>query len=383
MKIGMFTNYYYPSWGGLELSVANLCAGLKNAGHETFIFAPQHPNWKDKEENIFRYKSIHFNYNGIFYAIPVPFLSKIKGIVSDLNLDIIHSHHPFLLGKEALKFSKKMDIPLVVTHHSKYEDHLHYIPFIPKSISKKYIKKAVVEYSNKCDAVIAPSMAMKKILRKREVKIPIEVIPSGINIENFRKDTGEKKAIRNKYKIGDKDILLTTASRISEEKNMKFLLEAFAEIKKKADNIKFLIVGDGALKNELEEMSKELHLEKEVIFTGLVPQEKIAGFYQASDIFVFASLVEAQGLVAVEAMAAGLPVVAIKASGIENMVENGRDGILTGNSRDEFSNAVLKVASDEDLRKKLSAQAKIGSEKFSVELWIRKMVELYERLLTD
>lgn len=381
MRIGMFTNCYPPSWGGLELSVLNLCKGLEAAGHKTFVFAPQYPNWEDKEKNIFRYKSFYFNHNGIFYAIPVPSLSKIQSVVSDLNLDIIHSHHPFLLGKEALKFSKKIGIPLVFTHHSKYEDYLHYVPFIPNNILKGYVKKAVAGYSNKCDAIIAPSTAIEKMLREREVKSFIKVIPSGIDIENFKKDTGEKNAIRKKYKVDDNDILLITVSRISKEKNMEFLLKAFAEIKKKASNIKFLIVGDGAMKNELEEISKKLCLEKEVIFTGLVPREKIIGLYQTSDIFVFASLTETQGLVAVEAMAAGSPVVAIRASGIEDMVDDGKDGILTDNSIDEFSNSVLKVVNDEDLRKRLSAQARIGSEKFSMELWIEKMVRLYGSLI--
>lgn len=377
----MFTNCYPPSWGGLELSVVNLCKGLENAGHKTVVFAPQYPNRKDKEKNIFRYKSFHFNHNGIFYAVPVPLFSRIESVVSDLNLDIIHSHHPFLLGKEALKFSKKLNIPLVFTHHSKYEDYLHYVPFIPNSVLGGYVKKMVARYSNKCDVVVAPSTAIKKILRARGVKTPIEIIPSGINIENFRKDTGERNAVRNKYKVGDNDILLITVSRISKEKNIKFLLRAFGEIRKKANNVKFLIVGDGAIKKELEEISKKLHLEKNIIFTGLVSREKIVGLYQASDIFVFASLTETQGLVAVEAMATGLPVVAIRASGIEDMVDDGKDGILTDNSIDEFSDSVLKVVNNEDLRKRLSSQAKISSEKFSIELWIEKMTRLYESLM--
>ena len=147
--------------------------------------------------------------------------------------------------------------------------------------------------------------------------------------------------------------------------------------------MKFLVVGDGAIKKELEEMAKNINLEKDIIFTGLVSRDEIVGLYQASDLFVFASLTETQGLVAVEAMAAGLAVVAIKASGIEDMVDDGKDGILTGNSIDEFSSNVLKIVNDENLRKRLSVQAKINSEKFSVELWIEKMVELYKNLLKN
>ena len=377
----MFINYYTPSKGGMETSVINLCRGLKNAGHKTFIFAPEYPNYKDEEKNIFRYKSIRFNYGGYFYVIPVPFFSNFKQTVKDLNLDIIHSHQPYSLGSEALKFSKELNIPLVFTYHIRYEEYSHYVPLIPESVSKKYIGKMAVNYSNKCNTVIAPSTAIKRILKNREVKIPIKVVPSGINIQNFKKDAGTRDEIRSKYKIKSDDILLITASRIVEEKNIEFLFKAFSEIKRKVGNIKFLIVGDGAIKKELEEMSKNLNLEKEIIFTGLVSRDEIVGLYQASDIFVFASLTETQGLVAVEAMAAGLPVVAIKASGIEDMVDDGEDGILTNDSINEFSESVLKIANNEDLRKKLSAQAKINSEKFSVKLWIGKMVGLYEDLM--
>ena len=383
MKIGMFINYYTPSKGGMETSVINLCKGLKNAGHQSFVFAPEYPNYKDKEKNIFRYKSICFNYGGYFYVIPIPFFSKFGQIIRDLNLDIIHSHQPYSLGNEALKFSKEFNIPLVFTYHIRYEEYSHYVPLVPESISKKYIRKMAVNYSNKCDTVIAPSTAIKKILEDREVKTPIEVIPSGINVENFKKDVNERDEIRKKYKINDNDILLITASRIVEEKNIKFLFKAFSEIRKKADNVKFLVVGDGAIKSELEEMSKNLHFERDIIFTGLVSRDEIVELYQASDLFVFASLTETQGLVAVEAMAAGLPVVAIKASGIEDMVDNGKDGILTNDSINEFSNGVLKIINDEDLRKKLSAQAKINSDKFSIKPWIGKMVRLYENLLKN
>ena len=381
MKIGMFINYYTPSRGGMETSVINLCKGLKSIGHEPFVFAPKYPDYEDKEKNIFRYKSVRFNYGGYFYVIPIPFGTKMDTIVKELDLDIIHSHQPYSLGTEALRLSGKFKTPLVFTYHIRYEDYSHYVPLIPKSISKKYIKRMAVNYSNKCDTVIAPSTAIKKLLRNREIKVPIKVIPSGINVEIFRKDTGERNAIRNKYKINDDDILLITVSRISKEKNIKFLFKAFSEIKKKADNVKFLVVGDGAIKKELEEMAKNINLEKDIIFTGLVSRDEIVGLYQASDLFVFASLTETQGLVAVEAMAAGSPVVAIKASGIEDMVDNGKDGILTGNSIDEFSNSVLEVVNNGDLRKRLSAQAKINSEKFSVELWIKKMVELYKGLV--
>jgi len=380
MKIGMFINYYTPSKGGMETSVINLSKGLEKAGHEVFIFAPKYPNYKDEEKNIFRYKSFRFNYGGYFYVIPLPFISNAEEIIKKLNLDIIHSHQPYSLGSEALKFSKKLNIPIVFTYHIKYEDYSHYIPLLPESISKKYIRKTTTKYSDQCDNIIAPSTAIKKMLVDRGIKSPISIIPSGINIDNFKKDTGQKSEIRKKYNVNPDDILLITACRLTEEKNLGFLVKSFAKIKQRYNNVKFMIVGDGAVKQDLEKLAEELGVKNSIIFTGLVNRTEIVGLYQASDIFIFASKTETQGLVAVEAMAAGDPVVAVKASGIEDMVKNKEDGFLTSESEEEFSESVLKIINNKNLREKMSAQAKINSTRFSIEPWVEKVVELYKSL---
>ena len=380
MKIGMFINYYTPSKGGMETSVINLSKGLEKAGNEVFIFAPRYPNYKDEEKNIFRYESIRFNYGGYFYVIPVPFGSKMKKIVKELKLDIIHSHQPYSLGSEALKFSKELGIPLVFTYHIKYEDYSHYIPLVPSSISKKYIRKITVGYSNKCNAVISPSTAIKKLLEDHGIEVPVKIIPSGINIDNFANDVGKKKEIRDKYKIRQDEIMLITACRLTKEKNLEFLVKSFAKISQKDQNIKFMIVGDGAVKKDLEKMAEEFGIKDRVIFTGLVDRTEIVSLYQASDIFVFASKTETQGLVAVEAMAAGSPVVAVRASGIEDIVKDGEDGFLTSESEEEFSESVLKITRDNDLRKKMSEKAKENSRKFEISPWVEKIVELYGSL---
>ena len=381
MKIGMFINYYTPSKGGMETSVINLSKGLKEKGHEVFIFAPEYPNYKDNEKNIFRYKSIRFNYGGYFYVIPVPFGSKIKKTVKELKLDILHSHQPYSLGSEAMKFSKELNIPLVFTYHIKYEDYSHYIPLIPDSISKKCIRKVTVGYSNKCDVVISPSTAIKRLLEDHGIKTLIKIIPSGINIDNFANDTGKKEEIREKYQIKQDEIVLITACRLTKEKNLKFLVNSFARIAQKENNVKFMIVGDGAVRKDLEKMAEEFGIKDKVIFTGLVDRTSIVNLYQASDIFIFASKTETQGLVAVEAMAAGNPVVAVRASGIEDIVKDKEDGFLTSGSGKEFARNVLKIVRDDDLRLKMSANAKANSRKFEISPWVERIVKLYKSLI--
>jgi len=381
MRIGFFTNYFTPSIGGIETSVANLCMGLKRAGHETFVFSPQYPNWTDKDENVFRYKSVHFNYRGYFYVIPIPFFSKMDLIIKSLNLDIIHSHQPYSLGNEALKFSKKSNIPLVFTYHINYGEYSHYIPFIPKSISQKHITRTTSSYSNKCDVVIAPSISIKKLLLDHEVKVPIEIIPSGININEFMKSKGKKDDIRERYEINPEDVVLITASRITDEKNIQFLIKSFLLIKKSCENSKFIIIGDGAAKKTLKKLTIKLDVYKDVFFTGHIKKEEVINLFQASDIFIFSSLTETQGIVVMEAIISGLPVVAIKSNGIEDIVQNDKNGILTENSVDEFSRSVLKIINDKELRNKLSNKADVYSKNYSIELWVEKTIKLYNNLI--
>ena len=381
MRIGFFTNYFIPSTGGIETSVANLCRGLKRAGHETFIFSPQYPNWTDKNENIFRYRSVHFNYGGYFYVIPIPFYSKMDLIIKSLNLDIIHSHQPYSLGNEALKYSKKLNIPLVFTYHINYREYSHYIPFIPKSISQKLITRTTLNYSNKCDVVIDPSISIKKLLIDHEVNVPIEIIPSGININEFIKSKGKKDDLRERYGINPEDVVLITTSRITEEKNIQFLIKSFLLIKKSCKNSKFIIIGDGAAKKTLEKLTIKLDVYKDVFFTGHIKKEDVIRLFQASDIFIFSSLTETQGIVVIEAIISGLPVVAIKSNGIEDIVQNDKNGILTENSVDEFSRSVLKIINDKELRDKLSNKANVYSKNYSIELWVEKTIKLYNNLI--
>lgn len=381
MRIGMFINYYIPSRGGMETSVINLSKGLQEAGHEVFIFCPNYPDWEEKEKNVFRYKSFCFNYDDFLYAIPVPPLSKMEDVVRSLNLDIIHSHQPFSLGWEATKFGRKLNIPVVLTYHIKYTDYYHYVMLVPKKISQKIIRYIVNRNCGKCDAVIAPSGAIKQLLFDDGIKKSVYVIPSGIDIDQFAKDAGRRTELRGKYEVKENEVLLVTASRVVPEKNIDFLVRAFAIIRKTRKDAKLMIVGEGSFRDELEALVKELQLEYCVIFTGLLDKAGMIAHYQAGDIFVFASLTETQGLVAVEAMAAGLPVVAVKASGIEDMIKSGQDGILTDNTEDNFAANTVRLIEDGELRNKMSASARINAREFCIAPWVNKIVALYKDLI--
>jgi glycosyltransferase involved in cell wall biosynthesis len=294
MRIGMFVKLLHPVQGGIETSVINLKNGLEAAGHQVFIFCPNYPGWEEKDPKVYRYKSFAFTYEGYQYVIPLPRLSKMDEVVAGLNLDVIHSHGPYSLGWEATKLGA------VCTSGGGHLPHQirRLFPLrvrIPKQLSKKIIRWFVNRNCLKCDAIIAPSSAIKKLLFDQGIKKSVFVVPSGINIDQFAADQGKREELRRKYGVKNNEVLLITASRVVPEKNIDFLVRAFALIHERKKSAKLMIVGDGSYRDELEALVKELSLGESVVFTGLLDKEGMIAHYQASDIFTFASLTETQG----------------------------------------------------------------------------------------
>ncbi len=198
-----------------------------------YVFAPDYEGYKDKDERVFRYPAFLFKYK-IDYPISIPISSFINKKIKELNLDIIHAHQPFSLGKEGLRYAKKLKIPIVFTYHAKYEDYVHYVPFFPERILAELVKREAINFSNKCDLTIAPSLGIKKSIKKRGAdKGRIEVLPTGISWKNFQK--GDRKKIREKYGIKKEEVLCLNIGRVDEEKNLLLLAKA---VKKVVEKIK-------------------------------------------------------------------------------------------------------------------------------------------------
>jgi len=378
MRIGIFTNIYLPVISGVVTIIENYRKELERQGNEVFIFAAENPGYKDENPRVFRFKSIDLNYK-ISYPLPIIFSSRISRIIKKINLDIAHTQHFFVCGQIAWYYAKKFNIPLVFTQHTRYEYYTQYIPYLPKEIGKPLALSLRAFYANSCDAVIAPTEDIKNSLLKYKVKTPIVVLPSGIDLNKFSKANGQ--AIRRKYNIEEDKIVLLTVSRLAPEKNISFLLKSFKKINLKNPDVYFIIVGDGPSKKELEAESKKLGLKDKLIFTGEVDWQEIPPFYRAANLFLFSSFSEVQPTVITEAMAAGLPIVAIKASGIKDAVIDGENGILTPNGIEEFSKKVLKLIDNNELRKKISEKAEKMAKNFSAENAAKKLFNLYQKLI--
>jgi glycosyltransferase involved in cell wall biosynthesis len=383
MRIGFFTDTYLPVIHGVEISIETFRKSLEKMGHKVFIYAPHAPGYKDKNPNVFRFQSIKVIKKPEM-RLAFPFWPKNHiGEITDFKLDIAHSHTPFSMGLLAKYITDYQKIPLVYTHHTHYPEY-----------AKFYLKERVITpflarffsgwYANLADAIIAPSYKMKKFLREYGVKKnrPIYILPTGINLQIFRESKEVGLNFRKKLYISPEAKILLFVGRMGKEKNPEFLLKALKETLNKKGDIILLMIGDGPFLKELQKMARRMKIEEKVIFRGAVPYKEIPFYYQASDIFVFSSLTDTQGIVILEALACGLPVVALKDDAFEEMVIDNENGFLVKKFLPEiFAERVLKILDDSVIYQSFSDNSRKIAHNFSEENQAKKLLNIYKSLI--
>lgn len=391
MRIAMFTNNYKPYIGGVPISIERLAEELRKRGHLVYIFAPVYDSMEEKEEFVIRYHSFSETLPNDM-VIPKPFDSKTEKIFESLSFDLIHVHHPVMVGNTALQMGKRYGIPVVFTYHTRYEEYLHNFKLWDRKKSKDEswfmgcLRKHIVpgyitSFTNYCDLVFAPTQMMKDYLTDKGTETEIQILPTGLEEDSYLEDTQRAEEIRNRYLDG-KEHLLCTVSRLDKEKNFNFFLRGVKCLKEKmGDCFRLLIIGDGAQRKELEQLSEQLGLEKNVVFLGSLPNREIKHYHFASDLFLFASKSETQGIVLLEAMAAGSPVVAVEASGVVDIVENGQNGFMTEENTDSWAEKICMVLQDGDLYQTLSRGAKRTADGYRASAVAERAEQAYLSLL--
>ncbi|BBF44991.1 glycosyltransferase LafA, responsible for the formation of Glc-DAG [Lachnospiraceae bacterium KM106-2] len=330
MNIGLFTDTYYPEINGVANSVFVLKSELEKRGHNVYVFTTTTPGSPDYEFNVFRLHSIPFVFMpdrrvGMFYD------RKLAAMIRRLNLDIIHTHTEFSLRLFACTMAKELNIPIVHTYHTIYEDYTHYFaPIKPlnkgaKAFARKYTKRVC----NQVEEVIVPTEKTKELLEAYHVYKNINVVPTGIMLSKFSPSNFSKEEIEAEKRalgIAEDDKVILYLGRVSPEKNIEELIQNLPALKAKHDNVRFVIIGAGPDIENLQKITKEEQMEDTVIFAGEKPWDKIGFYYQLGDVFVSASQSETQGLTYIEAMAAGLPVVARDDRCLDEILQNGYNG---------------------------------------------------------
>jgi 1,2-diacylglycerol 3-alpha-glucosyltransferase len=381
MNILMMSNTYKPIVGGIEKSIEIFSSQYREKGHNTLIVAPVFRDAPSHEPGVFRIPAIQ-NFNGSDFSVELPAPGILNQILDKFNPDIVHSHHPFLVGDTALRVSADYDIPIVFTYHTRYEMNTHYVPG-DSDILKRFVVNLASGYSNLCNRVIVPSQSIEKILIERGVKTQIETIPTGIDVGEFQQ--GDGSTLRKNLGIPDKAFLAGYLGRLAEEKNMRFLNSAVCDFLEKNKGAHFLIVGKGELEQELRKSIEKRGLKQRIHFTGTLKGAEKINAYHAMDVFVFASKSETQGLVLAEAMAAGVPAIGLDSPGVRDIIKDNVNGyLLRDNDITKYRKALERFHSlDKDKRDSLSRQAKATADDFDYEKSVKKTLAVYGQTIGE
>lgn len=382
MRIGIFSDTYTPFINGVSTSIVCLKKALEKKGHEVYVVTVNNEKMGysyDEKERVMRIPALKA---GIYdYRLSMIYSFKAKKKIKELNLDVIHSQTEFGIGTFARLVAMELDIPIVHTYHTLYEEYLN-------SLTKnkiKYMVNGFVEYLAEyyCDSsigeLIVPTAKTKEIFKKQyKFKREVHVIPNGIDLDKFSIENINKKElekIKKQYGIKDTDFVIMYVGRLGPEKNIPFLARAQKQIVKKHKNCKLVIVGEGPMKNELEKITSSIR--ENVIFTGKIPQSDIQYYYRLADVFATASKFETQGLTVIEALASGVCALCILDDSFKDALIDNVNGNFFETEK-EYIDLVDKLMTDEKLLNKYKKNAIKTANEHSYLTFGDKVLEVYE-----
>jgi 1,2-diacylglycerol 3-alpha-glucosyltransferase len=387
MQVVMMTNTYLPHVGGVARSVESFSHALRGLGHGVMVVAPEFAKTPIEEPGVLRVPAIQ-NFNGSDFSVSLPLPGLLSEPLDQFHPDLIHAHHPFLLGDTALREASARGLPIVFTHHTLYEEYTHYLSLgsdhgKESPALNRFVIDLSTGYANLCDHVIAPSQSIADLLKTRGVTVPISVIPTGVDLKAFDGRSG--KRFRKAHEIPLDAFVVGHLGRLAPEKNLMFLTRAVAQFLIAIPEAWFIVVGMGPLEVEMQAYLKEKGVADRVRFAGLLKGRKLVDGYAAMDVFAFASQSETQGMVLAEAMAAGVPVVAVNANGVREVVETNVNGImLATESESDFVGALTSIYDlPPEARKDFGRAARKTAQKLSMPVSVKKLDKIYRTLVKD
>ncbi len=374
----MMTDTYLPQVNGVATSVNLFKQYLEDLDERIYVFAPVIP---PDEKDVFKVTGLKFFWEPQ-HRFAVPLSKKILNLSKKLDIDLVHSHAPFSMGFQAMRLSEKLGLPHVHTYHTMLTEYRHYLP-MPFRPTENAVKEFSAWFCNLTDAVIAPTRKINDALLGYGVRVPIYTLPTGIDVKNFQRPLNY--SIRKRHSIPEEDRIILFVGRVAKEKNINFVVDAFALLHRDYPDTTLIIIGDGPEKSEILHRVTRSGLSGKVIMAGYVPRKDIVEYYRESDLFAFASVTETQGLVVLEALAAGLPVVAVAREGVADVLENEVGCLLVEDvEMNPFVEKISKFLDDDGLRRKMSVDGvKYVSDNWSMETMARQLDYIYKDVMSS
>ncbi len=373
MRIALFSDIYKPHINGVVNHVGLLKEHFDRWGEQVYLFVPEQDKETKDESNVIRLPSIPIADTG--YHLTVRVDSRCRDILK--RMDVIHVHHPFISGSFGLTFSRRYDIPLVFTSHTRYDLYVQqYLPLLPETLSDTALQAFFQRFSQRCSAIIAPSKSAATVMQTWGIQGRVAVIPNGIELGRFHRP--EQGATRQEFGIPQEAVVGVYVGRISQEKAVDRLLRISAALKDEVPRLHLLLVGGGPSLEECRKLADESGLEGRVTFTGPISYERIGAVLGLADFFVSTSVSEVHPLTFIEAAAAGLPAIGIDSPGVADMIADEETGFLTENNDLSFGLRIMRIARDPDMRKKMGQAARQYSQRFSAHHNAREVLALYQ-----
>ena len=379
LRIAILSNAYKPSISGVVTSISLFRRGLIDLGHDVHIFAPKVEDYEDQEPYVFRLPALIDLSKSYDISLALPLKRPMRQIIQGIKPHLIHSQHPVLLGDLATMYAQELDLPLVFTFHTYYDNYLkHNVPIISDWVGQM-AREVVQNYLDNCTHIIVPTKSAERVIyQEYKVNAPVSVLPTPIDQAQYRcLDPGP---VCREHQLQDKCVLLYLG-RISQEKNLGMLLEAFATLAGEYTQLVLMVVGRGPYSDTLQELAESLHIQDQVIFVGAVPHDRVSHYMAAADLFVFPSPSETQGLVLLEALAAGTPVIAVDSLGAQDILAERECGLLVPDDRERFADAIRSLLNCPERMSKMRQSAISIAQDYSVPKAAERLLSIYEAAL--
>lgn len=384
MRILMISDVYFPRVNGVSTSIQTFVRELRQLGHEVVLIAPAYETQQhtvfEADTGIIRIPSCQ-----VIFDPEDRFMSRraIRQLLSHCHqqqYDVIHIQTPFVAHYLGVWLARELGLPFVETYHTFFEEYLyHYLPLAPKRLMRYLAKRYTTKQCNQVDRVIVPSSAMRDVLQKYGVRAKIQILPTGIPVQDHQPGNGAR--FRQEFGIAPDRPIMLTVGRVAFEKNIGFLVEVLKKVRERIPNVLFVIAGEGPMLSHLKQRVRREGLQQQVLFVGYLERAtQLQDCYRAANVFVFASRTETQGLVLLEAMAQELPVVSTAVMGTRDVLVDQQGCLIAPEDLTGFADKVIAVLTNDSLQRQLAQTGKAYVNKWTAPRYAEKLAELYQTL---
>lgn len=381
MRILKISDVYFPRVNGVSTSIRTFAREFHHQGHHVGLIAPSYPSpWPEENFEIHRIPSRYLPLDPEDRLMRSGHIRALLPRLRQASYDVLHIHTPFVAHYLGTRLGRALDIPVVETYHTYFEEYLHnYLPLLPRQLLRFAARRLSSAQCNAVDALVVPTQPMLEVLRDYGVASPVEVIPTGIPMDELGE--GNPTRFRHHHGIPDDRPVMLYVGRVAHEKNIDLLLDVLAKVRRERPDILLIIAGEGPARTHLERRAARMGLGDSLLFVGYLSRDGDLGdCYAAGDIFVFASRTETQGLVLLESMLMGTPVVTTAVLGTAEVMRDGRGGLVASEDATDFANKCLQLLTDHTLRRRLAEDGRRKAGEWSAPAMAHRMLALYADL---